>query len=83
MTTSNRTSDGFLKNGTKVSFMLRKWNKETCTVEAVGRVEGVIVNGDYNICTFEQSYDIDYINPEDGRKWTSLGVTESRLTILD
>lgn len=80
---TNRTSDGFLKNGTKVSFMFRKWNKETRNFETVGRVEGVIRDGDYNVCTFERGYDIDFTNPLDGRTWTTIGVTESRLTILE
>lgn len=79
---ATRTSDGFLTNGTKVKFMLRKFNKDTRKVENVGIVEGIIVDGDYNICTFEKSYDVEFTHPEHGRTFTSLGIAEKKLTIL-
>lgn len=76
-----KTIDNFYVNGTKVRFTTKVLNRATGDRELM-EVEGVIVGGDYNICTFEKEYDVDYVNKFDGRTWTAIGVREARLTLI-
>lgn len=43
-------------------------------------VEGAIRDWDYNCCTFEQEYDLDYL--KDGKTWTIIGIPEANIEAL-
>lgn len=44
-------------------------------------VEGKIDGWDYNLCTFEREYDIDYL--KDGETWLMICVPEGRIESIE
>lgn len=45
-----KTQHDFIENGTKVVVTFRSGKK----------MDGIIRGGDYNVCTFEKEYDVEY-----------------------
>lgn len=67
---SKRTMDVKFKKGQKVRFS--KSNGEV--------FEGVISGWDYNSCTFERCYDVNYL--KNGQVWTTVGIPEDRIETI-
>lgn len=44
-------------------------------------VEGTIRDWDYNCCTFEPEYDLDYL--KDGKMWIMIGIPEVNIDALE
>lgn len=63
-----KTNYEFIPNGTEVKVKM-----------STGSIDGIVVNGNYNVCTFTPEYDIDYQSNETTR--TLIGVPESAITI--
>lgn len=61
--------ESWISNGTQVIVTMKNGTS----------IDGKIVDGDYNVCTFEKEYMIEYI--KDGKTWTMLCVPESAITI--
>ena len=59
----------------------KKGDKVAVTTKQGRIITGEIRDWDYNACTFEREYDLDY--DKDGKKWTIIGVPEDKITLLD
>lgn len=44
-------------------------------------VEGTIRDWDYNVCTFEKEYSIDYL--KDGKTWTMICIPEDCIVAIE
>lgn len=44
-------------------------------------VEGTIAGWDYNCCTFEREYDLDYL--KNGKLWTMIGIPENCIESIE
>lgn len=42
--------------------------------------DGVISGWDYNCCTFEREYDVNYL--KNNEVWTTIGIPENRIEII-
>lgn len=61
--------ESWISNGTQVIVTMKNGTS----------IEGKIVGGDYNFCTFKKEYNVEYI--KDGKTWTMFFVPESAITI--
>lgn len=43
-------------------------------------IDGVIRDWDYNCCTFERQYSVDYL--KDGKDWIMIGVPEDCIELI-
>lgn len=67
---AKETSNWFA-NGTQVMI----------TTKGGNTINGTIKGGDYNICTWDREYDVEYFNTEHGRMFLMLGVPERAISI--
>ncbi len=52
------------------------------TVKCRGKViTGTVKDWDYNLCTFEREYSVDY-KGKDGKNWTMIGVPENQMKLI-
>lgn len=57
-----------------------KGQKVKVTTKSGKSIEGTVKDWDYNYCTFEKEYAIDYL--KDGKVWTMIGVPEKNITLI-
>ena len=60
--------------------MFEKGQKVKVTTNNDKSFEGTVKDWDYNYCTFEKEYAIDYL--KDGKVWTMKGVPEKNITLI-
>lgn len=56
-----------------------KGDKVTVTRRNGAKVIGIISGWDYNVCTFEVEYDVDYL--KDGKNFTMICVPQTAITL--
>lgn len=57
-----------------------KGQKVKVTANNGKSIEGTVKDWDYNYCTFEKEYAIDYL--KDSKVWTMIGVPEKNITLI-
>lgn len=57
-----------------------KGQKVKVTTQSGNSIEGTVKDWDYNYCTFEKEYTIDYL--KDGEVWTMIGVPEKNIILI-
>lgn len=57
-----------------------KGQKVKVTTKSGKSIEGTVKDWDYNCCTFEKEYDIDYL--KDGKVWTMIGVPKKSIILI-
>lgn len=57
-----------------------KGQKVKVTANNGKSIEGTVKGWDYNFCTFEKEYDIDYLKND--KVWTMIGVPEKNIILI-
>ena len=60
--------------------MFEKGQKVKVTTKSGKSIEGTVKDWNYNYCTFEKEYAIDYL--KNGEVWTMIGVPEKNIILI-